>query len=59
MQRMLHMGYQTVATERWKYIHYTQLRGMDGLYHLQSGPYELHNLIKEASARATLDSSQR
>ena len=56
MQRMLRMGYQAVRTERWKYIHYTELQGMDELYDLQSDPYEMHNLIGEASARTTLES---
>ena len=56
MQRMLQMGYQAVRTERWKYIHYTELDGMDELYDLQSDPYEMHNLIGEASARTTIDS---
>jgi N-acetylglucosamine-6-sulfatase len=58
MQRMLNMGYQAVRTEQWKYIHYTDLQGMDELYHLQSDPYELQNLIGEDSARTTLHSLQ-
>jgi N-acetylglucosamine-6-sulfatase len=58
MQRMLNMGYQTVRTEQWKYIHYTDLQGMDELYHLQSDPYEVHNLIGKASARTSLNSLQ-
>ena len=56
MQRMLNMGYQAVRTERWKYIHYTELQGMDELYDLQSDPYEMRNLTRETSARTTLDS---
>ena len=58
MQRMLSMGYQTVRTERWKYIHYTDLKEMDELYDLQSDPYEMHNLIGEASASTTTESLQ-
>ena len=26
------MGYQSVRTERWKYIHYTELEDMDELF---------------------------
>jgi N-acetylglucosamine-6-sulfatase len=56
MQRMVNMGYQAVRTERWKYIHYTELDGGDELYDLQRDPYEMRNLIAAASARGTLDS---
>jgi N-acetylglucosamine-6-sulfatase len=50
MQRMSHMGYQTLRTRRWKYIHYTELKGMDELYDLEKDPYELHNAIQETPA---------
>ena len=30
--RVLNMGYQSVRTERWKYIRYRELQGMDELY---------------------------
>lgn len=56
MQRMLNMGYQAVRTERWKYIHYTELDGSDELYDLQRDRYEMRNLIADASARGTLES---
>jgi len=46
MQRMSHMGYQALRTNRWKYIHYTELEGMDELYDLQKDPYEMHNAIR-------------
>ena len=55
MQRMLNMGYQAVRTDRWKYIRYTDLEGMDELYDLQADPYEMRNLIGEKSASADLD----
>lgn len=58
MQRMVNMGYQAVRTERWKYIRYTELTGMDELYDLQSDPYEMHNLIGDSAARPKLDSLQ-
>ena len=45
--RMVNMGYQAVRTERWKYICYTELRGMDELYDLSTDPYEMRNLHNE------------
>ena len=56
MQRMLNMGYQAVRTERWKYIHYTELEGMDELYDLRRDPFEMHNLIADAAVRGTVES---
>ena len=55
MQRMLNMGYQAVRTERWKYIHYTELEGMDELYDLRRDPFEMHNLITEVAMRGTVE----
>jgi N-acetylglucosamine-6-sulfatase len=52
--RVHNLGYQAVRTDRWKYIHYTELTRMDELYDLQTDPYELHNLVNEASAQASL-----
>lgn len=49
-------GYQAVRTERWKYIHYTELDGMDELYDLRRDPYEMRNLIADAAVRGTLES---
>jgi N-acetylglucosamine-6-sulfatase len=46
--RVLNMGYQAVRTDRWKYIHYTDLEGMDELYDLSVDPYELTNRIDSA-----------
>jgi N-acetylglucosamine-6-sulfatase len=46
MPRISHMGYQAVRTERWKYIHYTELEGMDELYDLDKDPFEMHNVIR-------------
>ena len=50
MPRMSHMGYQALRTERWKYIHYTELEGMDELYDLSTDPYEMHNVIREQAS---------
>jgi N-acetylglucosamine-6-sulfatase len=47
--RIQRMGYDAVRTERYKYIRYRELPGMDELYDLQTDPYELHNLVASAS----------
>ncbi|MGE0885279.1 MAG: sulfatase [Blastocatellales bacterium] len=55
--RVLQMGYKAVRNERWKYIHYLELNGMDELYDLRRDPYEMKNLIAEpraAKARAAM-----
>jgi len=52
--RMAKMGYQCVRTERWKYIHYVDLRGMDELYDLRADPLEMENLIATPNAQAQL-----
>lgn len=49
--RVLNMGYKAVRTERYKYIHYLDLTGMDELYDLSSDPYEMDNLIDEPGSR--------
>ena len=46
--------WQAIRTDRWKYIHYTELEGMNELYDLKDDPFELKNLINEKSAQATL-----
>ncbi len=48
------MGYQAVRTERWKYIHYVDLDGMDEIYDLRSDPFELKNLIGAAAGPAAV-----
>jgi arylsulfatase A-like enzyme len=52
--RISQMGYKAVRTERWKYIHYLELEGMDELYDLKSDPYEMKNVIKEPGAKKAL-----
>ena len=42
--------WQAVRTDRWKYIHYPDLEGMDEVYDLKADPYEMRNLIKEPAA---------
>ncbi|HEU0038904.1 MAG TPA: sulfatase [Verrucomicrobiae bacterium] len=46
--------WQAVRTDRWKYIRYTNLAGMDELYDLKADPYEMNNLIKDVSAQSAL-----
>ena len=45
-------------TDRWKYIHYVDLKDMDELYDLKADPYEMKNLIKEANAQSALKEMQ-
>lgn len=48
--RIRRMGYQAVRTDRWKYIHYTELQGADELYDLRRDPFEMRNLIADPGA---------
>jgi len=41
-------SWQAVRNERWKYIHYTDLEGMDELYDLKADSFEMKNLIHDA-----------
>ncbi len=52
------MGYQSVRTERWKYIRYRELHGMDELYDLRADPYELRNVIAAPSNKGRLQQLQ-
>lgn len=56
--RMLTMGYQAVRTERYKYISYSELRGMDEIYDLETDPFEMDNLMGSARGRALLPELQ-
>lgn len=49
--RTLKMGYDAVRNERYKYIRYRELEGMNELYDLREDPFELKNLITAESAR--------
>src|SRR5262245_59888447 len=57
--RILQMGYKAVRTERWKYIHYLELEGMDELYDLKSDPYEMKNLLNQPNAQSAKDEMKR
>jgi arylsulfatase A-like enzyme len=56
--RVKNMGYQAVRTDRWKYIHYTDLTGADELYDLTADPFEMTNLVQESTHKNTLSSLQ-
>lgn len=56
--RILDMGYESVRTERYKYIRYTELEGMDELYDLLSDQFELDNLIGSPRGHALLPQLQ-
>jgi len=45
--RIVKMGYKAVRNQRYKYIHYTDLAGMNELYDLVNDPYELHNRVDD------------
>jgi N-acetylglucosamine-6-sulfatase len=49
-----HAEWQAVRSDRWKYIHYLDLEGMDELYDLKDDPYELNNLISSPDHQATV-----
>ena len=52
--RVLNMGYSAVRTDRYKYIQYRDITGMDELYDLQADPYEEHNRFADAQAAELL-----
>ena len=53
--RVLNMGYSAVRTDRYKYIEYRDLKGMNELYDLETDPYEERNLIASPGAASVLD----
>jgi N-acetylglucosamine-6-sulfatase len=56
--RIQRMGYDALRTERYKYVRYRELTGMDELYDLGSDPFELENLFASsahASVRRSLE----
>ena len=57
--RIRQMGYKAVRNERWKYIHYFELEGMDELYDLKADPYEMRNIIRQPGAGNVVDEMKR
>ena len=57
--RIVRMGYRAVRTNRWKYIHYLELEGMDELYDLEADPYEMKNVIEEPRCANVLHEMKR
>jgi N-acetylglucosamine-6-sulfatase len=57
--RIRNMGYQAVRTDRYKYIHYTELNGMDELYDLRSDPHEMNNAIGSPESLSVLPRMQQ
>ena len=53
------MGYKAVRNERWKYIHYFELEGMDELYDLKADPYEMTNIINQPDAVKIVEELKR
>ncbi len=56
--RIRNMGYKAVRTERWKYIRYVELEGMDELYDLRADPYEMRNIVADPQAASALRDMQ-
>ncbi len=48
--RIANMGYRALRTDRYKYIRYEDLEGMDELYDLTEDPHELTNILDGADA---------
>lgn len=46
--------WHAVRTDRWKYIQYSELSGMDELYDLKKDPFEMKNLVNDSSAKKQL-----
>lgn len=53
--RLKGMGYKAVRTDRYKYIRYDELTGMDELYDLQADPHELRNLLPDQAPAGLRD----
>lgn len=52
-------SWQAVRSPQWKYIHYTELEGMDELYDLRADRYEMKNLISDARYARQVKEAQR
>ena len=54
MPWLVGMTYKCVRTDRYKFIRYKDLQGMDELYDLQNDPHELDNLLPNRVPTAVL-----
>ena len=54
-ERIQDMGYRAIRTDRYKYIRYTDLEGMDELYDLVADPYELRNIYDETDPETRVE----
>jgi arylsulfatase A-like enzyme len=52
--RLQKLGYQAIRTERYKFIRYRELTGVDELYDLHKDPFELDNLLRGDASAASL-----
>jgi arylsulfatase A-like enzyme len=52
--RIQNMGYKAVRTDRYKFIRYEELKGMDELYDLRLDPHELNNLLPDRASQKVL-----
>jgi N-acetylglucosamine-6-sulfatase len=57
--RIFKMGYKAVRDNRYKFIHYVDLNGMNELYDLKKDPYELHNLIGNTQYKRILEKMKK
>ena len=49
--RILRMGYDAIRTERYLFVRYRELPGMEELYDLKADPFELRNLATDSGSR--------
>ena len=54
-ERIRDMGYRALRTDRYKYIRYTDLEGMDELYDLARDPFELENIHHDVDRELLAD----
>ena len=57
--RIVNMAYKAVRTDRYKYIHYLELDGMNELYDLEKDPYELQNAIYDPTMADVLNNMKQ
>ena len=53
--RIQNMGYKSIRTDRYKYIRYEELQGMDELYDLAADPFELDNLYPDRAPEGLIE----